>query len=72
MCPKGSSLICAKRKQASPQEKKKSSLVLPRTGNKEGRRGREMALEHHGLTERIMGAAIDVRRRLDTGFLESV
>jgi hypothetical protein len=31
-----------------------------------------MALEHEALTERIIGAAIDMRRRLGPGFLESV
>ena len=31
-----------------------------------------MALEHEGLTERIIGAAIEVHRRLELGFLESV
>jgi len=30
-----------------------------------------MALEHEALTERIMGAAIEVHRRLGPGFLES-
>ncbi len=31
-----------------------------------------MALEHEALTERIIGAAIEVHRRLGPGFLESV
>jgi len=31
-----------------------------------------MALEHEDLTERIIGAAIEVHRRLGPGFLESV
>ena len=31
-----------------------------------------MALEHEALTERIIGAAIEVHRRLGRGFLESV
>ena len=31
-----------------------------------------MALEHEELTERIIGAAIEVHRRLGPGFLESV
>ena len=31
-----------------------------------------MALEHEALTERIIGAAIEVQRRLGPGFLESV
>jgi hypothetical protein len=34
--------------------------------------GREMALEHGALTERITGAAIEVHGRLGPGFLESV
>src|SRR5271167_3927891 len=38
-------------------------------GNQEGRK---MALEHEALTERIIGAAIEVHRRLGPGFLESV
>jgi GxxExxY protein len=33
---------------------------------------RRMALEHEALTERIIGAAIEVHRRLGPGFLESV
>ena len=33
---------------------------------------RNMALEHEALTERIIGAAIEVHRRLGPGFLESV
>ncbi len=32
----------------------------------------DMALEHEALTERIIGAAIEVHRRLGPGFLESV
>ena len=31
-----------------------------------------MALEHEELTERIIGAAIEVHRRLGSGFLESI
>ena len=31
-----------------------------------------MALEHEALTERIIGAAIEVHKRLGPGFLESV
>ena len=31
-----------------------------------------MALEHEALTERIIGAAIEVHRRLGPGFLESI
>jgi hypothetical protein len=31
-----------------------------------------LALEHEALTERIIGAAIEVHRRLGPGFLESV
>ena len=31
-----------------------------------------MALEHEALTERIIGVAIEVHRRLGPGFLESV
>ena len=31
-----------------------------------------MALEHEALTERIIGAAIEVHRRLGPGFLESL
>jgi len=31
-----------------------------------------MALEQEALTERIIGAAIEVHRRLGPGFLESV
>ena len=31
-----------------------------------------VALEHEALTERIIGAAIEVHRRLGPGFLESV
>src|SRR5271167_2792935 len=38
-------------------------------GNQEGRK---MALEHEALTGRIIGAAIEVHRRLGPGFLESV
>src|SRR5271168_4506080 len=38
-------------------------------GTQEGRR---VALEHEALTERIIGAAIEVHRRLGPGFLESV
>src|SRR4051794_20799121 len=34
--------------------------------------GRQMALEHEALTEQIIGAAIEVHRRLGPGFLESV
>jgi len=30
-----------------------------------------MALEHEALTERIIGAAIEVHRRLGPGYLES-
>jgi GxxExxY protein len=33
---------------------------------------RKVALEHEALTERIIGAAIEVHRRLGPGFLESV
>jgi hypothetical protein len=33
---------------------------------------RKMALEHEALTERIIGAAIEVHQRLGPGFLESV
>ena len=39
---------------------------------KEGRKGTGMALEHEALTERIIGAAIEVHRRLGPGFLESI
>jgi GxxExxY protein len=31
-----------------------------------------MALEHEALTEKIIGAAIDVHRRLGPGFIESI
>jgi GxxExxY protein len=31
-----------------------------------------LALEHEALTERIIGAAIEVHRRLGSGFLESI
>ena len=34
--------------------------------------GKKLALEHEALTERIIGAAIEVHRRLGPGFLESV
>jgi GxxExxY protein len=34
--------------------------------------GTTMALEHEALTERIIGAAIEVHRRLGPGFLEAV
>jgi GxxExxY protein len=34
--------------------------------------GKAMALEHEALTERIIGAAIEVHRRLGPGFLESI
>jgi GxxExxY protein len=33
---------------------------------------KKVALEHEALTERIIGAAIEVHRRLGPGFLESV
>jgi GxxExxY protein len=33
---------------------------------------RRMALEHEALTERFIGAEIEVHRRLGPGFLESV
>jgi GxxExxY protein len=33
---------------------------------------RKVALEHEALTEQIIGAAIEVHRRLGPGFLESV
>jgi PD-(D/E)XK nuclease superfamily len=33
---------------------------------------RKVALEHEALTERIIGAAIEVHRCLGPGFLESV
>jgi GxxExxY protein len=42
---------------------------MRKAGNQEAK---TMALEHEALTERIIGAAIEVHRRLGPGFLESV
>jgi GxxExxY protein len=38
----------------------------------ESRKRRSMALEHEALTEKIIGAAIEVHRQLEPGFLESI
>src|SRR6266446_3925481 len=49
------------------------ALAQKKEANKECRKAGKkiMALEHEALTERIIGAAIEVHRRLGPGYLES-
>jgi GxxExxY protein len=49
-----------------------SVIVFRSIGKSGSQNGSRMALEHEALTQQIIGAAIEVHRRLGPGFIESV
>jgi GxxExxY protein len=67
-------MMAAVRLVQSPlgERKKRIRKAGREESRKKKKEGRKMALEHEDLTERIIGAAIEVHRRLGPGFLESV
>jgi PD-(D/E)XK nuclease superfamily len=66
------SASCISRSCVPTRTRKVDGSDIFKEPRKPGNEGRKMALEHEALTERIIGAAIEVHRRLGPGFLESI